>query len=77
MGSSDQVQSNEVLGKKVIPKAQGKRGINASEGCNKIIFPSENGTFSSIAAMGSSGCELKSYVVVCHEVIEQVGCFIV
>ena len=73
----EQVQSNEGLGKKLIPKAQGKRGIIAAEGCNEMIFPSATGTFSSITAMGSRGCELKSYYVVRHELLEQVRGFIV
>ena len=37
-GSLEQVQSSEVLGKKLTPKTQGKGRINAEEGCKEIIF---------------------------------------
>ena len=63
--------------KNFILKLQGKRGINSAEGCNEIIFPSINDTFISTADVGYSGCELKSNAVVCHEVLDQVGGFIV
>ena len=72
VGYLEKVQCNEGLGKKLTPKAQGKREIDAAEGCNEMSFPSAYGAFSSITAMGSSGCELKSNYVVHHEVLEQV-----
>ena len=61
----------------MILKTRGKRGINTAEGCNEIIFPSVHFLFRRILEMGSSGCELKSNVVGCHEVLEKVGGFIV
>ena len=57
----------------MIPKGQEKIGINTAEDYNEIIFPSANGMLSSISEMGYSRCELKSNVVVCHEVLDQDG----
>ena len=76
-GYSEQVQSYEGLEDKLIPKTQGKRGINTSEFCKEIIFPSANGVLSSIEVMSSSGCELKMNDVDFHEELEHVGGFII
>ena len=55
--------------KKLIPKTEGKSGIDTADGCNEN-FPCVNGTFSSIVTMDSSRCELKSNVFVHHELLE-------
>ena len=48
----------------MIPKVQSKRGIDAAEGCNEMIFQMLNSMFSSIESIGSSRCDLESDVVV-------------
>ena len=48
-GYLDQVKSDEGLEKNLIPETQGKIGINTTDFCNEIIFPSANGVLGSIA----------------------------
>jgi hypothetical protein len=69
-GPTKEIEGNEGLGEKAVPKMKGKIRVRGTEASNEVILEGAYGPFSGITAVQMGGCELKVDVLGGHEGLE-------